>query len=552
MVPLCGDARRWPILRAVALKVKSKLPLKVLAWVLKSAVYSGVMESSPSGKECWRVYLLGTLVSFLMLRYGFVACSESMHLRSDYDLNIYYLIGNAWMRGYLPYTWFVDLKGPLVFLFHGVGSLLTPGSFLGICLLHAPLVGLGLLFAYLTARLFLSSKSAGAVIGCYLIFLMYFAVHPAEQVWVMQHLTLYFLLRWARSENDAFSAVQLVLFGCFVAIALLLKFNLVAFWAPVCLLALWVGRWKALWYQALGFLGVMLPCLLYFYYNDALAAMWNEYVGTALAYGRVPWEQCALHTRHFLIFLGAVPYHLYKALPEPILAILGAVPCLLWLALWSKAFSSMRRSALLCLTVSFVLQTWAGYSGRFDFLHYSFVFYPYCFLSLLVIGCLLKSCSRLFCMVGVLTGLGVVVISLLLPWYVKYGRTYNGNAQMKETAKLLCQRVKSVPHADFLILDYTSSLHINRLMGRLPHIRHFVPPLVGGGDALHQEEQCDYIRKARPMYLLGSERKREQEEQLILRTGVRYRSITHRELGFPAYPPHAKQPELILYERIDD
>ena len=76
------------------------------------------MESRVSARECWLVYLLGTLVSFLMLRFGFVACSASMHLRSDYDLNIYYLIGNAWMNGILPYVGPTDLKGPLVFLFH--------------------------------------------------------------------------------------------------------------------------------------------------------------------------------------------------------------------------------------------------------------------------------------------------------------------------------------------------------------------------------------------------------------------------------------------------
>ena len=46
------------------------------------------------------------------------------------------------MQGGLPYVDLADLKGPLVFLFHGIAALLTPGSFLGACLLHAPLVGL--------------------------------------------------------------------------------------------------------------------------------------------------------------------------------------------------------------------------------------------------------------------------------------------------------------------------------------------------------------------------------------------------------------------------
>lgn len=509
------------------------------------------METRTSARECWLVYLLGTLVSFLMMRYGHVACSASMHLRSDYDLNIYYLIGNAWMNGILPYVGPTDLKGPLVFLFHGLGSLVTPGSFLGICLLHAPLVGLGLLFAYKSARLFLPAGSSGAVLGFYLVFLMYFAVNPAEQVWVMQHISLYFLLSWASGESRSFTAFQLFLLGAFVAASLLLKFNLVVFWGPVCLLALCVARWRAFLYQGIGFVGVMLPCLVYFWWHGALQAMWEEYVGVALSYGRVPFTESAIHERHFLLFRGATPYHLYKVVSDEVMAVLGAIPCLAWPLLWMRRFASLRQPALWCLVAAFALQVYASYSGKYDFLHYAFVFYPFCFLSLVLLACVLRKWQKLFVGFGYVAGCGILAITLLLPVYVKYGRTYNGNAQMKETAVLLCQRLEGVPTFDLLVLDACKSLHIIRLTGRLPHVQHFVPPLIKDGLALHRSEQMEYIRKFRPAYLLGSEWDKEQEMTLIERSGVKYRAITHRELGFPAYPAHARQPEHILYQRID-
>lgn len=509
------------------------------------------METRISARECWLVYLLGTLVSFLMLRYGFVACSVSMHLRSDYDLNIYYLIGNAWMNGILPYTGLADLKGPLVFLFHGLGSLLTPGSFLGVCMLHAPLVGLGLLFAYKSARLFLPATSSGAVLGSYLIFLMYFAVNPAEQVWVMQHISLYFLLRWARAENRGFSAFQLFLLGGFVAAVLLLKFNLVAFWVPVCLLALCVERWRAVLFQGIGFVVVMLPCLVYFWWHGAMQAMWEEYVGNALSYGQVTFAESAIHEHHFLLFRGATPYHLYKVLSDEVLAVLGAIPCLAWPLLWLRRISSLRLSALLCLVAAFIVQVYASYSGRYDFLHYAFVFFPFCFLSLVLLACVLRKWQKLYVVMGSVAACGILTITLLLPVYVKYGRTYNGNAQMKETAVLLCQRLEGVPASDLLVLDAMKSLHIYRLSGRLPHVRHFVPPMIKGGTALFHAELVDYIRKMRPLYLLGSEWNKDQEAALIERSGVKYRVITHRNMGFPAYPAHSRQPELILYLRID-
>lgn len=497
------------------------------------------------------MYLLGTLVSFLMMRHGFVACSESMHLRSDYDLNIYYLIGNAWMNGILPYAGPTDLKGPLVFLLHGWGSLLTPGSFLGICLLHAPLVGLGSLFSYKSARLFLPATSSGAVLGCYLVFLMYFSVNPAEQVWVMQHVSLYFLLRWACDANREFTAVQLFLQGAFVAATLLLKFNLVAFWGPVCLLALCVARWRAILYMGMGFVVVMLPCLVYFWWHGVLQTMWAEYVGIALLYGRVPFAESAIHERKFLLFRGVMPCHLYKVVSDEAMAVLGAIPCLAWPLLWMRRISSLRQSALWCLAAAFILQVYASYSGKYDFLHYAFVFYPFCFLSLVLLACALRKWQKLCVVAGCVTGCGILSITLLLPVYVKYGRTYNGNAQMKESAVLLCQRLEGVPPSDLLVLDAFQTLHIKRLTGRLPHVRHFVPPLIKDGMAMHRAEQMECIQKMRPLYLIGSEWNKEQEAELIDRSGVKYRAITHRDLGFPAYPAHARQPELILYLRVD-
>lgn len=495
------------------------------------------------------MYLAATLLSFSMLRYGFVACSESMHLRADYDLNIYYLIGNGWMRGMLPYVDLTDLKGPIVFLMHGLGSLMTPGSFLGICILNALVVGAGMLFAYKTARLFFSPALSMSAVGLYSYFTLYFGVNPAEQVWALQHVSLYFLLRWGITEQAAFTRLQLLIIGASVAIVLLMKFNLVAFWGPVCLLVLCVSYRRALLWLSVGFLLIMLPIVFYFWWQGALSVMWREYVELAITYGSTSWTDSALYKKHFLLFSWFMPPHLHERLNLCFLAVLGCIPCLVWPLLWRE--NKLKKITLWVLGAAFVLQVYAGYSGPYDFSHYSVVFYPFCFLSVLCAIHLLKRCPRVAYVAGAGMALLILCTAVTLPLYVKYGRSYNGNAQMRATTSWIVENLPKREGEELHILDPEHLLHIYRLNGTLPGLRHFVAPMVPGGYALYLDEQVRYIQKKRPKYLLGATWSQQRSDSLIHATRVPYRVVTHRELGLPAYPLHAMRPEVVLYIRED-
>ncbi len=507
------------------------------------------METRPTGKECWLVYLLGTLFAFVVMRYGFNSPSESMHLRASYDLNIYYLIGNGWMRGLLPYLDLSDLKGPLVFLLHGFGSVLTPGSFLGLCLLHAPLVGLGVLFAYKSARLFLSSAASFAAVGLYSYFLLYYEANPAELVWVLQHVTLYFLLRWGLSARTDFSRSELCIMGASVAIVLLMKFNLVAFWGPVCLLALCISFRRASLWLAVGGGLIGIPFICYFWWHDALLAMWREYVEMAITYGSVSWSESALCQKHFLLFRWFTPSHLHERLNLYLLAALGCIPCLSWPFLWTCF--RLKKSVLWVLAASFVLQMYAGYSGPYDFSHYAIVFFPFCFLSILWGIRLLHRWPRLVHIAGICTAVLVLSVALSLPLYVKYGRSYNGNAQMRATTTWIVEKSGKLNKGELHILEPDHFLHIYRLTGTLPVTRHFVRPMVSRGLPLYSSEQMEYIQRKRPKYLLGATWSQEWSDELVRSTHVPYRKVSHRELGLPPYPQHAKRPEVVLYVRED-
>ena len=507
------------------------------------------METRPTGREGWLVYLLGVLFAFLLMRYGFNSPSESMHLRAAYDLNIYYLIGNGWLRGLMPYVDLVDLKGPLVFLFHGLGSVLTPGSFLGICLLHAVLVGLGMLFAYKSARLFLPAGLSFAVVGLYSYFLLYYESNPAEQVWVLQHASLYFLLRWGMSGQTVFGRRELCIMGASVAIVLLMKFNLVAFWGPVCLLALCVSFRRAILWLSVGVALVFLPVICYFWWQGALLPMWQEYVELAISYGSTAWSKSALCQKHVQLFSWFTPAHLHERLNLYFLSAVGCIPCLFWPFLWRVC--QLKKAVLWVLIAAFVLQVYAGYSGPYDFSHYAVVFYPFCFLSVVWGVCLLRRWPRLVYTAGLSMAVLILGTAVSLPLYVKYGRTYNGNAQMRATTAWIVEKLSDSDKEELHILEPEHFLHIYRLTGTLPGIRHFVRPMVPGGRALHSTEQKEYIQNKRPKYLLGATWSQEWSDTLVCSTHVPYRKVSHAELGLPTYPPHAMRPEVVLYIRQD-
>ena len=516
---------------------------------LSAGVYCNPMETRPSRKECWLVYLLGTLFAYVVMRYGFNSPSESMHLRATYDLNIYYLIGNGWMRGLMPYVDLSDLKGPLVFLFHGLGSVLTPGSFLGLCLLHAPLLGLGVLFAYKTARLFLPAAASFATVGLYTYFMLYYEANPAEHVWILQHVTLYFLLRWGMSAQRDFSRHELFIMGGSVALVLLMKFNLVAFWGPVCLLALSVAFRRSLLWLSVGFALVALPVICYFWWRGALLSMWQEYVELAITYGRTPWSDSALCQKHVLLFRWFTPSHLHERLNLYCLTVAGCIPCLSWPFLWCVC--RLKKSVLWVLSAAFVLQVYAGYSGLYDFYHYAVVFYPFCFLSVLWCVCLLRRWPRLVYIAGLGTAVLILITAVSLPLYVKYGRSYNGNAQMRAATAWVVANLSKDDGDELHILEPEHFLHIYRLTGTLPGIRHFVRPMVPGGRALYSAEQSAYIQQKRPKYLLGATWSQDWSDSLVASTQVPYRKVSHGELGLPAYPLHAMRPEIVLYIRED-
>lgn len=491
------------------------------------------------------MYLLGALYVFVVMRFGFGPASLSMQYRPEYDLNIYYLVGRGWMEGLIPYQDLADLKGPLVFLLHGVGAWLTPGRFLGACLLESLLLGVGVLFAYRSARLYFSLPVSCGILGLYSVSMLYFSLHPAELVWVLQQVTLYYLLRYGTVGRAPGWRAQLVL-GASAAVVLLVKFNLAAFWLPFCLWGvIAAGRrwWRALLVQTLGVtlpLGLVGGC---FYQMGALEDMWREYIGVALQYGGCVWGESALATRGWLLASELLPLHLHTAMPEPLAASLGwlcLLPCVFLPVLIGRPAC---RLLLPVLLASFVLALVANYGGAHCYIHYAFGFSVYLLLGIMVLARLAK---QVIPWVGACVALAAVLFAVGLPVASRLLKPDSGNAEMSQTSHELGTMLAS--GEDLLVLDVRAALHLHRLSGTLPHCPHFIPSMVRGGMAQHREELASCIRKRSPRYILSTTASADMDAALL---SDEYRRCDHATLGLPAFPETGKYPEFVLYIRKD-
>lgn len=506
----------------------------------------------------WGVWVLFSLLSFVAIRWGISALSESMHLRPDYDANIYHIIGSAWLRGEsVPYVGLMDIKGPLIFLECGLGGLLTPVSFAAVALLNALVAGLGLLYACRTAQLFLSRGGALALTGFLFLYTIYFSVHPSVTVLTLQYITLFWLMRWAVTGQE-FGGGRLYALGAFAAMTLVLKFNLAVFWGPIGLLVLVAERrrgvLRVLLLMAGGLATVLLPFLAWFWQAGALGALWNEYVMSAVSYGSVPFSECALVQQHVFLLSQMMPDHFAMSAPAILTVPAGLMLALPWVALARVTRLRHSRAVMGALAASFFLCIYAVFGGKWHFLHYFFTFLPWGLLSLITLALWCaprvgKKLRWLSMVAGWLMPFAVCGAVMMVPWYVNHCKPEKGLEQWRQSTRMMVDLLQEADR-DFLCVDVRNLLHLYRLTETCPQLEHFIPQMTAQGQLRHEEELVACIRSRKPYYLIGTRGWEDKMEELTRKAGVDYEPLNLHRMGFPEAPPTADNPPMILWKRM--
>lgn len=407
------------------------------------------------------------------------------------------------MEGSIPYKDFGDLKGPLLYLIYGLASLVTPLSFSALTLFHALLIGVGFLFAYESLKLFLPSKWAILAFLAYLSYAVPFGGNPSEYVWTMQHIVWYFVLCYLKEGGKPFQWAALITTGFCVGATICLKYNLIIAFFPSCVLMLFCSRYK--WYQSLlilsiGCLSTLLPFVIYFHSNAALADLVEEYFLTAIKYGGVPINQSVICTSNIRLLQELLPFK-YEMLPTALLTASGSIVLVLSLIPFAACQTfQIKRTGIILHLSSIILTSVVLYMGPHKWSHYAFSLHPFLITAFAgvfkFIDLRVHRPSLRYCLVCCGLSIPLLMVSLFTHRTIKYSN-FGSTADLKSVAA-------HIKNSTF-ITDGTANIILYRLTGTKPPLKHFVPQYIQGGMKLHYNEILAYISTRQPEYLILSD-----------------------------------------------
>lgn len=480
----------------------------------------------------WGVF---ALLSYLLC----ILCSPSFSVWANHnsqalDQNVYHLIGRYWMEGDIPYKDFADLKGPGLYLIYGIASLIAPCTFTGMTFFHAFIIGVGLLFAYESLKLFLPTKWACLAFLSYVSYSVPFGGNPSEYVWAMQHIVYFFILRYLKEGSSAFLCHELILTGLFVGITCYLKYNLIICFFPACLLMLFCSRYK--WHLsflllALGFLSIILPFLAYFYCTNSLADFAEEYFITSIRYGGIPFGQSALCSSNITLLQEFLPFK-YENLPSPLLTVCGGIILILSIIpfLTPRTFKIKQMGGFTHLSGLF-LTFWVLYMGPYTWSHYAFSLHPFILTAFIAVFKFAEIKANNKAILPVFTCAALCTFALMATLFIHRSIKYSNQDGAANLAK-----VKSLVEAHNFITDGSAHIIMYRLTNTRPPVKHFVPQYIEGGIEKHQDELHKYITTHKPAYL-------------ILNTSSSKLLIPRLKREGHSYSPHSDFENFQLYVR---
>lgn len=235
-----------------------------------------------------RLLLYCFITSLTML----AICSKSSFLYpfNDWvDANCYFTVGKGIMNGLVPYRDLVEQKGILLYFLHGIGTLVSHTTFIGVYFIEVIAGTAYLYYAVRTAALFVHERW-GYVIAPVLAALVYSSASfahgdSAEELCLpLLMFGLYWLLRFFKSKDDLTPRV-LILSGVMAGCVLWIKYTMLGFWLG-WMIAVFVGMLlmkqfrkafaACLWFLV-GTVAATVPWLIYFAANGALSDWFHVY-----------------------------------------------------------------------------------------------------------------------------------------------------------------------------------------------------------------------------------------------------------------------------------
>ena len=228
-----------------------------------------------------------TIVALLLVSWD----SYLYDLWRHHDVIWFFMCGKAWMNGMTPYVDFADSKGPLLWLFYGIGYLLSPRNYLGVFWLSCALYTYIFYVCYKCALLFVRDKrvALAAVLLSALFFLSgltHIEVRAEDLCYAFMLPVFYRFLRHTvgGEQSHQFAKSSALLLGFALGATLLIKYSctlmLAVFIPYFCLMVprrCGYSPWRAFGWCVLSGVISLIPMLAVLAIQGSLGAFFHEY-----------------------------------------------------------------------------------------------------------------------------------------------------------------------------------------------------------------------------------------------------------------------------------
>jgi len=236
----------------------------------------------------WKVYVL--LLVYVTAVLLFVSIDSPLHDGYNrIDSAWFFMCGKAVMNGLTPYVDFTDSKGPLLWLYYGIGYLLSPRSYVGVWVLSCLVYAGTLFYNYKTARLLLSDERRALMVALlmplgYFLPWFYYEMRAEDFCNLPVAVSLYYVFHLIYNKESQYSIRRygLVLGGCFMALVLV-KYSIAVMQGSMIAVALWYLMWERSEYGAplkwtlCGMAVVALPFVVWMVAAGSWSGMIDEY-----------------------------------------------------------------------------------------------------------------------------------------------------------------------------------------------------------------------------------------------------------------------------------
>lgn len=322
--------------------------------------------------------------------------SSPLYLFNDWvDANAFFTMGKGMARGLVPYRDLFEQKGPLLYFFHAIASVISRKTFFGVYLFEGLFMSVNLVCFYKIANFYFKPALSCLLSFVFPVFLLpdaYFHQGDSAEEFA---LAFFMLLLWGlfKSFQDqdnplSFSWRFYLLQGFLVGCVLLIKYTLlgpwIAFYSFVFVFLLIKRRQECLRLiipSAIGFLVATVPWLIYFWLHSALKTFIHVYFYINMFL--YPSTDSNLFGKLFGIIYNLTTQ--YKALPVmSIIVLIGLGLTIYTSSLIKRKIDKAFFLYLYALTAFFV------YYGGKTYSYYFLMMTPFALCGVLWIGKLLK------------------------------------------------------------------------------------------------------------------------------------------------------------------